>query len=198
MSNAISFFKAKYHERPANKLNDPKTASKNYWSISKTFDNGSNIPLIPPLLVNNEFVTDFLVKANLFNHFFREQCRSITNDSSLPNYQNIETVTRISNINIDTDTIIKVIRSLDLNKAHSCNGISIRMLKLRATSMSKPLHILFNNSVINECFPNEWKKASIIPVRKIGDKQIITDQCHSCPFVSKVFKNFSLILFLNN
>ena len=132
LSNETSFFKAKYHER-----------------LLKTFVNGLRIPLIPPLLVNNEFVPDILVKRNLFNDFYREQCRPLTNDSSLPNNQTIETVSRLSDINIDTDTIIKLIHSLDPNKAHGCDGTSVRMLKLCATSMSKPLHILFNNSVIN-------------------------------------------------
>ena len=45
--------------------------------------------------------------------------------------------------------------------------------KLCATSISKPLHILFNNSVANECFPNEWKKENIIPVHKKDDKPMI-------------------------
>ena len=43
LSNTISFSKAKYHERLAIKLNDPKTAPKTYWSILKTFVNGSQI-----------------------------------------------------------------------------------------------------------------------------------------------------------
>ena len=135
LSNAIRFSKTKHHEILWIKINDPKIAPKTYWSILKTFANGSKIPLIPPLLVNNKFVTDFLEKANLFNDFFREQCRPITNDSSLPNNQTLETVTRLSDINIDTDTIIKLIRSLDPNKAHGCDGISIHMLKLCATSI---------------------------------------------------------------
>ena len=46
LSNAISFPKAKYHKRLAIKLNDTKTAPKTYWSILKTFANGSTIPLI--------------------------------------------------------------------------------------------------------------------------------------------------------
>ena len=54
ISNAISSSKLKYHERLANKLNDPKTAPKTYWAILKTFTNGSKIPLIPPLLVDNK------------------------------------------------------------------------------------------------------------------------------------------------
>ena len=69
-------------------------------------------------------------------------------------------------MNIDTDTIIKLIHSLDPNKAHGCDGISICMLKLCATSISKPLHILFNDSVISKGFPNEWEKANVIPVQK--------------------------------
>ena len=62
----------------------------------------------------------------------------MTNGSSLPNNQALETVTRLSDINIHTDTIIKLIRSLDSNKTHGCDGIPIRMLKLCATSISKP------------------------------------------------------------
>ena len=81
--------------RLAIKVNNPKTAPKTYWSILKAFPNGSKIPLTLPLLLNNEFVTDFLVKGNLFNYFCREQCRPITNGSFLPNNQIIETVTRL-------------------------------------------------------------------------------------------------------
>ena len=130
------------------------------------------------------------MKANLFNDFSREQSRPIANDSSLPNNQTIETVTRFSDITIDTDAIIKLIHSLDLNKARDCDGISIRILKLCATSISKPLHILFNNSVINECFPNEWKKANIIPVHEKGDKQIIKNYrpVSLLPICGKIFE----------
>ena len=43
LSNAISFSKAKYHERLVLKLHDPKTAPKIYWSILETFAKGSRI-----------------------------------------------------------------------------------------------------------------------------------------------------------
>ena len=141
------------------KLNDPKTAPKNYWLIFRIFGNSSKIPLIPSLIVNNEFVTDLVVKAKLFNDFFRAQYRPITNHSSLSNNQTVETVIRLSNINIDTDAIIK-------SFVHDCQSMSSSM------SISKSLHILFNNSVINGCFPNEWKKTNIILEHKKGGKQI--------------------------
>ena len=95
------------------------------WSFLKAFVNGSKIPLITPLLVNTKYVTDFLVKANRFNDFLREQCGLITNDSLLPKNQTIETVTRLSDITIDTNSIIKLIRSLDPDKAHGTGASDI-------------------------------------------------------------------------
>ena len=38
------------------------------------------IPLIPPLLAGNQLVAAFLVKANLFNNYFSQQCTTIDND----------------------------------------------------------------------------------------------------------------------
>ena len=35
------------------------------------------------------------------------------------------------------------------------------------------LDILFKHSLENQCFPNEWKKANIVPIHKKGDKQLI-------------------------
>ena len=67
------------------------------------------------------------------------------------------------------------------------------MLKLCATSISKPLH---NNSVINKRFPNEWKKANIIPIHKKGDKQIIKNyrSVSLLPICGKILKKLSLTL----
>ena len=92
------------------------------------------------------------------------------NDSSLRNNQTIETVTRLSDINIDAGTIIKLIRSLNPTKAHSCDGISIRMLKLCTTSISKPLHILFNNSVMNVFQMNGKRQTLSQFMKKVTNK----------------------------
>ena len=62
--------KRQYYYRLTKRLNGPRTSPKSYWTILKTFYNKKRIPLIPTLLVNNSFVTDFKKKANLFNEFF--------------------------------------------------------------------------------------------------------------------------------
>ena len=150
LTNAITNTKLAYYRRMA-------------------FVNGKKIPLIPPILVNDQLVTNFLEKANLFNDFFIQQCNTIENDSTLPNDLNFETTERISSFDISKDKIKNIIKSLDPNKAHGHDGISIRMLKLCASSISKPLFLLFEN----ECFPNEWKKTNIAPIHKKDDKQLI-------------------------
>ena len=70
ISNLISKSKEKYYQRINAKLNDPSLSNKTYWSILKAFYNGKKVPIIPPLFINNKFVTDFQEKANAFNSFF--------------------------------------------------------------------------------------------------------------------------------
>ena len=84
-----------YYERLANKLNGPKTAQKIYWKIVKTFVNGTKIPLIPPSIVGNLLVSDFVVKSDLFNDYFSKQCTTIDNSSFIS-----------SNISFETEEIL--------------------------------------------------------------------------------------------
>ena len=66
--------KGKYYSRLTSKLSDIGKSSKAYWSILKSFLIGKKIPCIPPLFENNEYITDFKKKAELFNSFFANQC----------------------------------------------------------------------------------------------------------------------------
>ena len=65
----------------------------------KPFYNGKKVPIIPPLFINNRFVTDFQEKANVFNSFFAKQCSPIPISSVLPakiSYMTKGTVSRLS------------------------------------------------------------------------------------------------------
>ena len=109
----------------------------------KTFVNGSKIPLIPPLLVDNKLVTDFLDKANLLNNIFAKQCTPISNDSTVPVNINFETTERLLSLEFCVDDTVKIIRYLDQNKVHGHDKISICMIKLCVSSISKPLQLIF-------------------------------------------------------
>ena len=69
--------------------------------------------------------------------------------------------------------IVKIIRSLDPNKANGHDEITIRMIKVCPCSISKPLAILFRNCLERESFRNKWKKANIVPFHQKHDKQLI-------------------------
>ena len=76
--------------------------------------------------------------------------------------------------------------------------ISVRILKLCATSISNPPKNFYNDYLHNECFPQTWKKANIIPIHEKGDKQLkkTTDLSHYCLFLVKFLQSY-LIHYLN-
>ena len=83
--------------------------------------------MIPPLLINNEFISNFKTKANYFNRFFNHQCAAISTDSSIPPSVNLPTNETVATRNFDEYLISKLILALNPNKAHGLDGLSIRM-----------------------------------------------------------------------
>ena len=142
LNDLISSTKALYYDNLAKKLNNPLLQTKTYWSILKTFYNDKKIPIIPPLLVNDKFVTDIQMKANLFK-FFADQCTPLKNNSSLPVNQIFLTQSRLSSLDFNEDELLKIIRALNINKAHGHDDISIRMIKICDKSLIKPLTFIF-------------------------------------------------------
>ena len=84
ISNVVNSSKLKYHECLALKLNDHKTVPNSYREILKTFFNGTKVLSVSPLLVENQLVTDFLVKANLFSDYLSQHCTTVDNNISFP------------------------------------------------------------------------------------------------------------------
>ena len=120
------------------------------------------IPLIPPLLVNNKIVSDFTEKANLFNDFFATQCTPLSNNSILPSAISFKTQSRLSSINFEKEDILKIIRNLNITKAHG-HDISIQMLKICDSVLVKPLSFINKNCINSGVFHDIWKRSHIIP-----------------------------------
>ena len=111
-------------------ISNQKVNPKFYWSMLKTLVSDSKIPCIPPLIVDDKFISDFQKKAELFNDFFAKQCHLIDNDSSLPNNEILLTNESLHNIEFCEKDIYEIIQKLDLHKAHGHDMISVRMLKM--------------------------------------------------------------------
>ena len=138
----ISLSKKIYFKNLGNKLNSRHLGPKTYWSLLNGILGKVKIPVIPPLLVNDNFETDFLTKANIFNDYFSSQCSLISNDSSLPNFY-FKTDSRLNNIMLNHGIILKIIQNLNPAKAHGWDGISIKMIKMCERSIITPLIIIF-------------------------------------------------------
>ena len=128
-------------------MNNPLLQVKTYWSILKTFYNDKKIPPIPPLLIGKKFVADTGTKANFFNKFFAEQCTLLKICSVLPSSHEFLTEERLCSLDFSNGEILKLIRSLNVDKAHGHNDVSIRMIKTCDKSLVKPLIILFQSSI---------------------------------------------------
>ena len=144
---------------------------------------------MPPLLISDHFVTNFNEKSKHFNEFFVNQCSLINNQSKLLLNRDSITTLLSSYVNIKKSDILSILKSLDSNRAHGKDEISIRVLKLSDKSILKPLKLLFENYLETAIFPDQWKKANIVPIHKRGNKELLKNfgQLSLLPICGKVF-----------
>ena len=171
LSTSIESSNERYYTRVANRLSNTQKSTKSYWSLLKIFLNNKEILLIPTLFHENRFITDFKEKAELFNSFFSNQCSLLKNCSKLPTNPRYATDKRLRTINFTADNIEKIIVSLNSNKAHGHDNISIRMLKIFGDTICKLLELFFKQALTTGVFPSEWKKRNIVPCYKKGDQE---------------------------
>ena len=163
--------KQNYLRKTGQALANPGTSRKTYLSLINTLRNKAKIPIIPPLLENGLFITDFTEKAQLFNDYFILQCTTIDTGSEVPQQIPVPT-SLINDFNISEEKILNIIRSLNPNKAHGWDEISIRMIKISDVSLLTPLKIIFTNCLRQGVFPKIWKCANVVPVHKKNEKNV--------------------------
>ena len=80
---------------------------------------------------------------------------------------------RITSFDITDEDISLIIKNLDPAKAHDCDNISIKMIKICSESLTVPLKIIFEQSLKEGRFPAIWKKANVVPVHKKEEKYLL-------------------------
>ena len=108
----------------------------------------------------------------------------------LPINQLFMTQATLRPLDFNEGEILKIIRALNINKAHGHDDISIRMIKICDESLLKPLLILFKNSLKLSYYPDIWKKSNIIPAHKKNDKQLLNNYrpISLLPIFGKIFE----------
>ena len=147
------------------KLSDPRTEQKNFWTAFKIITNKKKLTNIPSISDNNIYVTNFQQNANIFNDYFAEQCKIHDNGSVLPDIIS-RTDKSISLLDVNTDQIVDIIQKYSTKEAHGCDEISVAMLQLCATEVALPLSLIFRKCLSTGTLPDLWKRANVQPFHK--------------------------------
>ena len=94
---------------------------------------------------------------------FATQCTPLTNSSILSSTISFKTHSRLNSISFEKEDILKIIRNLNVNKAHGHDDISIPMLKICDSEAVETLSIIYKNCTDFGNFTDIWKRSHIIP-----------------------------------
>ena len=75
---------------------------------------------------------------------------------------------------MERDTV-EVVEKIDIHKSASIDNMSSRVLKDAFEYLIPQLTYMFNCSLKTNSFPNLWKRATIVPLQKSGDKSDVNN-----------------------
>ena len=85
-------------------------------------------------------------------------------------------ITRCNNLlettEINADKVFKIIWSLDCNKAHSWNDMSVSMVKNCDFGIVQPFCLIYEMWLHTGVFPDNCKKGNILPIHKKERRQL--------------------------
>ena len=70
----------------------------------------------------------------------------------------------------DGAEVSEILSKLNISKSPGPDGISSRLLKLASPAVANTLAKIFNISIESGTFPEDWKKANVVPIYKKGAK----------------------------
>ena len=80
----------------------------------------------------------------------------MSNASELTSNFTLYTDNRLSTVTFSQDDIGKIIQTLNPNKTHGNDNISIRMLKIYGSSIYGPLELIFEEGLSTGLFSSNW------------------------------------------
>ena len=92
-----------------------------------------------------------------FNTFFANQCTIVDNTSTLTDFT-LRTNRKLNNIKFHKSEILSIIRALNINKAHGCDNISIRMIGICDELNISALLITCETALQSGIYPPQWKE----------------------------------------
>ena len=96
----------------------------------------------------------------------------------------------LSNVSINVQKVIKLLKAIDVAKATGLEKIPNRLLKISADAVALSLTGILNQSLVTGIFPPDWKLAKVSPTFKNESKSDLNNYwpISVFPTVAKIFE----------
>lgn len=139
---------------------------KEFWAYTKSLRKTNSFPL--EMKWKDEKYSTPEQIASGFARYFNSVHATV--DHNLPNFEPTKNCyDSFSFSKIGEEDVLTVIKNLDTDKGVGCDGIPNFFIKSVATSIAKPVTLIFNNIVRDGVYPDEWKLGNWTPIHKTGD-----------------------------
>ena len=141
------------------------TAKKKFSILTKLMKN-NKISRIPPIIENEQVITDPQKKADIFNSFFASKSSVKNAQDPAPDLPPRDDIfENLSNINTSPIEVAKLCRDIKKSSSSHC-GVPGKFIALIATPISFPLYRMFNNLFEIGHFPDIFKVGHITAIYK--------------------------------
>ena len=157
-----------------NAINENVNNSKKLWSTIKKLipDKKSSVHAVKS---GEKITTNDKETADKFNDFFSSIGNNLAknfddNDDVENNVTRNYIAAKFCFDYITPEFVFDEICKMNNNKSPGISNFDVRLLKLAAPVICKPLAYICNLSLHTSCFPNDWKLGKVTPIHKEGDK----------------------------
>ena len=106
------------------------------------------------------------VLSNYFSTIFSKR-----NENDIPTLENRPILTTMDDLKITEEVVYSQLKSLKVDKSPGPDKLHPLFLKMTRDQITKPLQIIFANSLKEQQVPSEWKIAAVSAIYKKGNKK---------------------------
>jgi len=154
-------------ERLDDSKNDPKQMWKVLKEILKGKDSGKEYR---ELKYNNVTICSREEMADVFNKYFVESVTQLRKEewieNDLDHVQYTDSTMEVFQ-KIEDESVKSIVRKLP-NKSGTEEGITVEVMKFIVEVAGQKIAHIFNKSLEQGIFPDEWKESIVVPIPKIG------------------------------
>lgn len=176
-----------YKQYIIEKEDEIKGNPKSFWSFIKSKKQVSDIPTT--VKYGDVVAQSCNDSVNLFANFFKSNFDPAS--SFVTNFSNPLSMVNIGNVVISEDEVFNAIMQIKNSFKSDADGLCAHLLKKSATALTFALTFIFNLSLREGVFIDQWKSATITPVFKNGKRDDVT--CYrpisKLSSVSKIFEH---------